>query len=69
MAPKEELWGEFTAENVGQTPEVEGVYQLLNEQKEVIYIKGAMNLRQELEQQLELNEKGGACYNRNSTLP
>ncbi len=51
---------EFTAENVSQVPEVEGVYQLLDEGKNVIYIKGAMNLHRELEEQLELREK--ACY-------
>ena len=57
LAPKEELWLEFTSENVSQAPEVEGVYQLLDEEKNIIYIKGAMNLRRELEEQLELYEK------------
>jgi len=56
-APKEELWVEFTAENVSQVQEVEGVYQLLDEEKNVIYIKGAMNLHRELEEQLEVQEK------------
>ena len=53
----EELWVEFTAENVSQVQEVEGVYQLLDEEKNVIYIKGAMNLHRELEEQLEVQEK------------
>lgn len=57
LAPKKELWLEFTGENLGQVPEVEGIYQLLNEQKDIIYIKGAMNLRRELKEQLELNKK------------
>ena len=56
-APKEELWVEFTAENMSQVPEVEGVYQLLDEEKNIIYIKGAMNLHRELEEQLEVQEK------------
>jgi len=60
LAPKEELWAEFTAENVSQVPETEGVYQLLDEEKNIIYIKGAMNLHRELEEQLEVQEK--ACY-------
>jgi thioredoxin reductase len=57
LAPKEELWVEFTSENVSQVPEVEGVYQLLDEEKNVIYIKGAMNLHRELGEQLEVSEK------------
>ena len=56
-APKEELWIEFTSENVSQVPESEGVYQLLDEEKNVIYIKGTMNLHRELEEQLEAYEK------------
>lgn len=47
---------EFTRKNVEAVPEVEGVYQLLDEQETVIYIKGAMNLRSEIEEQLERNE-------------
>ncbi|MCL5962504.1 MAG: FAD-dependent oxidoreductase [Chloroflexi bacterium] len=57
FAPKEELWIEFTSDGVSQVPTSEGVYQLLDDQKEVIYIKGAMNLRRELEEQLELRDK------------
>ena len=56
LAPKEELWVEFTAENVSQVPEVEGVYQLLDGEKNVIYIKGVMNLHRELGEQLELSK-------------
>jgi len=57
LAPKEEMWIEFTLENVSQVPEAEGVYQLLDEDKSIIYIKGVMNLRQGLEEQLEVQEK------------
>lgn len=60
MAPKEELWTEFNKENVREVPEIEGVYQLLNEEKNIIYIKGTMNLQRELLEQLELREN--ACY-------
>ena len=38
-------------------PEKEGVYQFLDEQETVIYIKGAMNLKQELTDQLELSQE------------
>jgi formate dehydrogenase beta subunit len=57
LAPKEELWLEFTAENVGQAPEIAGVYQLLDADRTVIYIKGAMNLRRELGKQLKTQQK------------
>lgn len=42
---------EFTQENVAEVPELEGAYQLLYEQQNIIYIKGAMNVHQELEEQ------------------
>jgi NADPH-dependent glutamate synthase beta subunit-like oxidoreductase len=57
LAPKEELWVELSAENISQCPEKEGVYQLLDKDKNVIYIKGATNLRQALEEQLQSNAK------------
>jgi formate dehydrogenase beta subunit len=57
LAPKEELWQEFAADNVGQAPEIEGVYQLLDADRTVIYIKGAMNLRRELGEQLKTQQK------------
>lgn len=56
LPPKKELWVEFTQENVATVTEVEGVFQLLDEQENAIYIKGAMNLRSEIEEQLEVNE-------------
>ena len=56
LAPKEELWIEFTAENIAQVPEAEGVFQLLDGEKNTIYIKGAINLRRELEGQMETQQ-------------
>lgn len=56
LPPRKQLWFELTQENVADVPKVEGVYQLLDEQEKVIYIKGAMNLRREIEEQLEVNE-------------
>ncbi len=57
LPPRKEPWLEFTPENVNRLPEVEGVFQLLDEQENIIYIKGAVNLRLELQAQLGLNEK------------
>ena len=56
LPPKKKLWTEFIPENVAAVPEVEGIYQLLDEKENVIYIKGAMNLHKEIEEQLETNE-------------
>ncbi|MCX8204786.1 MAG: FAD-dependent oxidoreductase [Candidatus Nezhaarchaeota archaeon] len=47
-----ERWVSFTAEAIEAVPEVEGVIQLLSENKEVIYIKGTANMREELRQLL-----------------
>jgi len=60
LPPKEKLWLDFTSERVGTVPGAEGVYQLLDDQEKVIYIKGTMNLHRELEEQLSANQK--ACY-------
>ena len=38
--------------NVATVPAADGVYQLLDEGKKIIYIKGTMNLQTELEKQL-----------------
>ncbi len=51
-----EKWLELTLENVQAVPEIEGVFQLYNEEKQVIKIKGIPNLRQALEEQLNTNE-------------
>ena len=56
ISPPEE-WLEFNSQNVDLVPEAEGVFQLLDEQKTIIYIKGTANLRRELEGELGTNEK------------
>jgi len=55
-----ERWLPFNADNVSGAPEMEGVFQLLDEEKKVIYIQGTMNLRQHLEEELLTQE--GARY-------
>jgi excinuclease UvrABC nuclease subunit len=45
----------FDAENVTRVPECEGVFQLLDDKKMIIYIKGAINLRNELMEQISTN--------------
>ncbi|MCJ7665091.1 MAG: 2Fe-2S iron-sulfur cluster-binding protein [Desulfobacterales bacterium] len=57
LAPEREQGVEYTAENLANVPEESGVYQLLDGQKAVIYIKGALNLRKELEEQLHIHER------------
>ncbi len=57
LPPRKRLWVEFNQENVAAVPEKEGVFQLLDEQETVIFIKGAMNLKQELTDQLELDQE------------
>jgi len=52
-----EKWLKFNEENLEKVPPIEGVYQLLDEKRMVISIKGTPNLRQELEQQLGTNQK------------
>jgi NADPH-dependent glutamate synthase beta subunit-like oxidoreductase len=52
-----ERWLKLETPNIVTVPETEGVYQLLDENKMVICIKGAMNMRKELEEQLVSNEK------------
>jgi len=52
-----EKWLKLETPNIATVPETEGVYQLLDEKKMVIYIKGAMNMRKELEEQLASNPK------------
>lgn len=53
-------WLQLNPENLGTVPETEGVYQLLDEDKNVIYIAGTVNLQRDLEEQLNMNER--ACY-------
>ncbi len=51
---------QFTTENLSAVPEVEGVYQLFDEDKNVIYIAGTTNLRQSLEEQSA--QKRARCF-------
>jgi len=57
FAPKKEKWIDFTTENIESVPALEGVYQLLDEDKTVIYIKGTKNIHRALEEQLAVNDK------------
>ena len=50
-----EKWMPLTEESLKVVPETEGVYQLLNEKKEIVYIKGTMNLGKELQEQSTTN--------------
>jgi len=52
-----EKWLKLEDETISTVPEVEGVFQLLDENKKVIYIKGAMNLRKELMEQATTNKR------------
>jgi NADPH-dependent glutamate synthase beta subunit-like oxidoreductase len=52
-----EKWLKLEAQAIMTVPETEGVYQLLDEDKTVIYIKGTINLRKELKEQLATNPK------------
>ncbi|MFW9905247.1 MAG: FAD-dependent oxidoreductase [Candidatus Thorarchaeota archaeon] len=52
-----EKWLEFTLESVQKTPSVEGAFQLLDENKQIIFIQGTPNLCQALEELLNTNEK------------
>jgi Fe-S-cluster-containing dehydrogenase component len=57
LPPRQKSWLEFNQANVARVPEVEGVFQLLDGSERVIFIKGAMNMRGELRDQLELCEE------------
>ncbi len=52
-----EKWMRFDAEGIGKVPESEGVFQLLDDKKMVIFIKGTMNLRKDLTEQLASNKE------------
>ncbi len=52
-----EKWLKLDESSVAEVPKTEGVYQLLNENRETIYIKGSMNLRKELQEQLTTNRE------------
>jgi len=52
-----EKWLAFNEENVCEVPQEEGVFQLLDEEHNVLVIKGTANLREALLEQMEENEK------------
>jgi hypothetical protein len=47
----------FDAEHIGQIPETEGVFQLLDGEHQVLSIKGTAHLRQELLAAIDANSK------------
>jgi hypothetical protein len=57
LPPREEGAQELTAETVANVPETEGVYQLLDEDKQVLAIKGVMNLKSALLEVLDEDDK------------
>ncbi|HUU40241.1 MAG TPA: FAD-dependent oxidoreductase, partial [Desulfatiglandales bacterium] len=54
--PKKRLCTELVLENIADLPETEGVYQFLDEKENAIYIKGTMNLRNEIKEQMAVNK-------------
>jgi len=57
LAPQQQKLLELTRESLAQVPETGGIYQLFDGQQNVIFIKGAMNLRKELAEQLAMNKQ------------
>jgi formate dehydrogenase beta subunit len=55
-----ERWLQFTGEAVESVPDLAGVYQLLDADKGVLAIKGVMNMRQALLEELDSNDQ--ACF-------
>jgi formate hydrogenlyase subunit 6/NADH:ubiquinone oxidoreductase subunit I len=55
LAPPQQKLLEWTRESLAQVPEAGGIYQLFDGQQGVIFIKGAMNLRKDLAEQLAMN--------------
>ena len=50
-------WLTFSEENINQVPETEGVFQLFDDHKNVLAIKGTANLRDLLLEELSQNQK------------
>jgi hypothetical protein len=46
-------WLDLNDENVAEVPEIEGVYQLRDENKEIIVIKGSQNIKADLQEKLK----------------
>jgi len=58
--PPPEKWLQLTSEAVGSVPELAGVYQLLDVEKGVLAIKGVMNMREALLEEVATNDQ--ACF-------
>jgi len=52
-----EKWAKLETAMIVKVPASEGVVQLLDENKKIIYIKGAVNMRKELEELIATNRK------------
>ena len=57
-----EKWLEFCAANVDSVPGTEGVFRLLDENKEIICITGTQNLRQSLSEKLEEGSNAASFF-------
>jgi formate hydrogenlyase subunit 6/NADH:ubiquinone oxidoreductase subunit I len=57
LAPQQQKSLELTRESLAQVPETGGIYQLLDGQQNVIFIKGTMNLRKEIAELLAMNKQ------------
>lgn len=55
LPPEDDL--ALTEENIKKVPEVSGVYQLFDEKQEIIYIRGADNIRKDLHEKYKSVEK------------
>ena len=58
LPPETGMLLEFSSENASAAPETEGVIQLFDEEKKILYIAGTMNLRDALEELLSSDEPG-----------
>lgn len=58
LPPETGILLELSSENVSATPETEGVIQLFDEEKNIIYIAGTMNMRDALEELTSSDEPG-----------
>jgi formate dehydrogenase beta subunit len=52
-----EIYLEVSDENINSIPEINGVYLLFDEKKEIIFIRGTDNIRRDLEEKLKSVEK------------
>jgi formate dehydrogenase beta subunit len=55
LPPEDDL--ELTEENINNVPEINGVYLLIDEKREILYIRGADNIRKDLQEKWQSVEK------------